>query len=107
MREHKRINLLQGKGYVDYEELKIGQTFVDEVIDNKPRLVPAFMYGIHVPLRKTLKCFLELPGLLTEILKYTHKINGITYKIGSFFVNNMQDSEKEFGRLVKIMVIDN
>ena len=53
-------------------EFKIGQTFLEEVIDNEPRLLPAFMYGIHVSLRKTLKCFLELPGLLTEILKYTH-----------------------------------
>ena len=73
--EHKRIQLLQGKGYLDYEEFKIGQTFVEEVIDNETKLVPAFMYGIHVPLRKTLKCFLELPGLLTEILQYVDALS--------------------------------
>ena len=68
--EHKRFELLRRKGFIDTEKFVIGNTFVQKLVGEKTLMVPQAMYGIRVPLPRTLKLFLEIPGLFGEILDY-------------------------------------
>lgn len=52
---------------IDHEQFPIVQTVEEEIVGNEIVLVPKVIYGIHVPLRKTLKLFLELPGLFNKL----------------------------------------
>ena len=72
--EKKIFSILKDKGFIDHEEYEIGTTFVDKIVGNELKLVPDFLYGIHVPLRKTLKIFLELPGMFNQIQSYVEKL---------------------------------
>lgn len=68
--EPKRFTFLKRKGFIDHEEFVVGQIFSQKCVGNEILLVPEVMYGIHVPLRKSLKLFLQIPGLLNKILQY-------------------------------------
>ena len=46
-------------------------------------LSPEDAFGIHVPLRKTLKLFLEIPGVFQETLQYIEKLNRESYIISN------------------------
>lgn len=74
--EHKRFECFKQQGIVSYEEFLIGKTFVPQTVDNKIRLIEKEKYAIHVPLRKTLKNFLELPGLFHNTLNYIKSLKG-------------------------------
>lgn len=73
--EPKRFSILKTKGMLDYEEFEFGIKFVDKIIDNDLKLVPEAMNGVYVPLAKSLKVFLEIPGIFDEIYQYTKQLS--------------------------------
>lgn len=73
--EHKRFQLLRNKGFIDPEKFMMGSTFVPKSVAGKILMVPESLYGVQVPLRKTLKLFLEIPGLLYQIKEYISKLS--------------------------------
>lgn len=81
--ETKRFNLLKQKGFIDYEEFPIGKTFVEKIVGNYVLFVPEFLNAIHVPLRKTLKLFLEIPGMFQKILDYIQVLSKEPYIISN------------------------
>lgn len=81
--EHKRFNLLKTKGFFELEEFVIGETLTQKYIRNELRLVPKLMHGIHVPLRKTFKLFLEIPGILNQIINYINKLSNESHIISN------------------------
>ena len=69
--KHKRLKALKEKGLIDYEQFPIGKEFVrEEIGNNKARLVEKIKYAVHIPLKKSLKRFLQIPGMFQEILNY-------------------------------------
>lgn len=73
--EFKRFNLLKRKGYTEPDELLIGDCLTEKLVGNKIKLVPEFLTGIYVPLQKSLKCFLEIPGIFSGILEYMQELS--------------------------------
>lgn len=73
--EFKRSNLLRRKGFFDPEDIIIGDSLTEKLVENNIKLVPDFLTGVTVPLRKSLKCFLEIPGIFNEIIKYTKQLS--------------------------------
>lgn len=73
--EKKIFSFLKKKGMIKYEEYEIGSSFVNAIVDNKMHLVYEILYGIYVPLGKTLKLFLELPGMFQNIMQYVEQLN--------------------------------
>ena len=72
--EAKRFSLSKPKGFINYEKFEIGTTFIQKIVNNDMLLVPDFLCGIHVPLRKTLQLFLQIPGMMKEIEEYIEKL---------------------------------
>ena len=68
--EHKRVELLRRKDFIDPEKFFIGNTFVQKPVGEKTLMAPQAMYGIRVQLPRTLKLLLNIPGLFGEILNY-------------------------------------
>ena len=82
--EAKRLSLLKKKkNLIDFEQFLLGQRFVDKLEKNGMVLSPEDTFGIHVPLRKTLKLFLEIPGVFQEIHHYIEKLNRESYIISN------------------------
>lgn len=79
--EHKRFQLFRTVGFIDYEEFEIGNTFIENIVGNDMLIVPDLLYGIDIPLRKSLKCFLEIPKLFDKILEYVKSLGDETYLI--------------------------
>ena len=73
--EAKRFQLLRRKGFIDFEEFKIGTTFVQKLVNNEMVFVPDDILGVRIPLQKSLKLFLEIPGLFHQIEEYIAKLN--------------------------------
>ena len=71
----KIFSLLKQKGLRDFKYFKIGITLTEELTDNGLRFVPEYMYDICLPLRDSLKIFLEILGLFEEIFTYTKKLS--------------------------------
>ena len=86
--EHKRFKLLRKKGFFEYEEFIIGEKFSEKLVESEVRLVPEFIYGVYVPLRKTLKLFLEIPGMFDQILDYIKKLSQESYVITNILQGN-------------------
>lgn len=85
--EPKRFNILKPNGLIDFEWYTIGITFVKKVVVNIEVAVPEKLPGIYVPLRKTMKLFLETPGLFNQISDYT---NSLSNSSGFIISNIMQ-----------------
>ena len=81
--EAKIFSLLKKRGFIKFETFLIGQTFVDKILENGTILSPENVFGIHVPLRKTMKSFLEIPGVFQEIIQYIEKLNKETHIISN------------------------
>ena len=65
--EHKRLKILKEKGLIDFEQFPIGKEFVREKTStNKIRLVERIKHAIHIPLKESLKNFLEIPDMFHE-----------------------------------------
>lgn len=73
--EAKIFQLLKKRGLVDCEEFVVGNTFVEKIKNNDTILVQEKIYGVFISLRKSLKLFLEIPGLFVQILDYTKMLN--------------------------------
>lgn len=48
----------------------IGSSFIEKIEKNDTILVPESAYATYIPLKKSLKIFLEIPGLFKQILSY-------------------------------------
>lgn len=73
--ESKRFSILKQKGLLlDYQEFEFGKTYVHDIVNNTEVLTPQSMYGIHIPLRHSLKLFLEIPGMFSQIKEYISKL---------------------------------
>lgn len=73
--EFKRFNLLRERGLIDEEELFIGRSYETEISEDGNRIVPDCMYAVHIPLKKSLKAFLEIPGFFLEIYNYMKNLD--------------------------------
>lgn len=77
--EAKRFTLLKKKGFIDFQEFLIGSRFEQKIVGNNPKMVPTNMYGVHIPLKHSLKLFLQIPGVFKQILRYTRSLLKETY----------------------------
>ena len=73
--EDKRSNLLKQRGLIEPKEFVIGSTYEECLKDNKPILEPVSLVGFQIPLRKSLKAFLEIPGMFVEIFNYMKELS--------------------------------
>lgn len=68
--EQLRFKLLRNIGFVDHQLFEIGSAFIPQFVNNELRFVTEKLYAVHVPLRETLKIFLEIPGLFNQMLEH-------------------------------------
>ena len=101
--EPKRFQILRTKGYIDPEEFMIGNTFGEDLVGNDLLIVPKKVYGTYVSLKKTMKLFLEIPGMFDQIMKYLQKLRQETHIITNIVQGGLwleQYSKKFFNELV-------
>lgn len=56
-----------------------------EKLDNNiTRLIPEDKIAVYIPLRKTLKIFLEIPNLFSSVIDYMKKLSNDTSIISNF-----------------------
>lgn len=70
----KRFQLLKSRGYIDYEKILLGER-LEETLVNNASVLKLKYYGIFVPLRETIKIFLEVPGVFKELIQYMKMLN--------------------------------
>ena len=73
--ESKRFYLLKNKGYCEPEIIDIGNVLQPRLFENDEILMFQPVHVIWIPLRKTLKTFLEMPRILLNILNYVQKLS--------------------------------
>ena len=73
--ESKRFNILRDRGFIDAKEFFIDRTFKHAHAKDRDIAVPENMYGVHIPLKDSLKAFLEIPGLFKKVLDYVQKLS--------------------------------
>lgn len=73
--ESKRFNILRGRGFIDVKQFFIGTTFKHVCEDDSDTAVPENMFGFYIPLKESLKIFLQIPGLFNQILSYRQKLS--------------------------------
>ncbi|KAJ8665440.1 hypothetical protein QAD02_007102 [Eretmocerus hayati] len=73
--EYKRFKLLRPKGFIEPEKFKLGTEFRDTIVGNETISEPHDIWGICIPLRKSLKFFLEIPGMLEKILCFMENLS--------------------------------
>ncbi|KAJ8684636.1 hypothetical protein QAD02_020429 [Eretmocerus hayati] len=73
--EYKRFKLLRPKGFIEPKEFKLGTELRDTIVGNETILEPHDIWGICIPLRKSLKFFLEIPGMLEKILCFMENLS--------------------------------
>ena len=73
--EANRFNILRERGFLEPEEFFIGRTFVPTCASDSDIFVPENMYGVRIPLKDSLKIFLEIPGLYNQIINYLEKLS--------------------------------
>ena len=93
--ENKRFALLKPKGFIDREEFFIGRVYETVIIDNKEVSIPENMYGIRIPLRNSLKVFLEIPGLFDKILNYMNSVSKSTSIISNLIQADLWKSKSK------------
>lgn len=82
--EAKRFNLLRQRGFIDFKKFPIGITFDEKIVDNEIIMSPETVDGVYIPLRESLKCFLEIPGLFNKIMEYVEYL-----KVDSNIITNI------------------
>ena len=87
--EPKQFDLLRRKGLFDFEEFMIGRHFVEKVKGNGFSFVLKNIYAIHIPLRKSLKLCLRIPGIFNQISNYVTKLATQTYTITNIIQCNV------------------
>lgn len=87
--EYKKFKILEKKGFFELEEFVIGETLTQKCVGNELRLVPNLMHGVHVPLRKTFKLFLEIPGMLNQIINYINKLSNESHILSNIVQGNL------------------
>lgn len=73
--EPKRFHLLKKKGFIDHKYFTIGTSLTETIVDNEVKLVPESIQGIFLPLRETLKLFLQIPGVFRDIMDYIKELS--------------------------------
>lgn len=72
--ESNRFNLLKRTGFRNPEMINIGDSLQPTLIDNEYLMRFQPVYAIWIPLRDTLKSFLQVPGMLANIRQYVEKL---------------------------------
>lgn len=75
--------MLKLKGLFDPEHYRIGQRLSEKMVYNEIKLIPESTYGIRVPLKKSLKLFLEIPGVFNQIITYMESLKKEKYLISN------------------------
>ncbi|XP_051164464.1 uncharacterized protein LOC127283553 [Leptopilina boulardi] len=57
-----------------FQEFQIGNDFIEEIVGNETVQLPIMLKGINIPLRESLKTFLEIPGVFNEIMNYIKQL---------------------------------
>lgn len=89
--ESKRLTILQEKGFEDPLDFLIGSDLVQTDLDdpeNDHFVSGPRKYGFYVPLKKSLKMFLEIPGMFSSILTYLHELSQ-----AKLFIKNCMQAE--------------
>ena len=81
--EYKRLEIKKKMGYIDFEKFSLGYTFIYKIVNNEKLIVPEYMYGVYVPLRRSLKSFLEISGIFNKILLYMQQLKKESYIISN------------------------
>ena len=77
MSESDRFKFFEDKGFTMPIEFKINDHFVEVLKDSQTVFDKEVIYGVRVPLKHSLKYFLQIPGMFNNIIKY---INTLTDK---------------------------
>ena len=72
--ETNRFNMLKDKGFQEPEEFEVHQTYVRELVDNKPVFVKKSIFAVCVSLIYSLKKILEIPNIAKNILQNVEKL---------------------------------
>jgi len=73
--ESKRFAFLKKEGLFDPEPFAIGEYLDKKLVGNEILYVPQSTFGVKVSLQKSLKLFLEIPGLFQVITNYMQELN--------------------------------
>lgn len=68
--EHKIFTLLKSRGYIEHELICVGTTLHEKLVGNEEKLVLKDIFEAYVPLRESLKSFLQIPGMFNKIENY-------------------------------------
>lgn len=72
--DDKRNSILRKHGYFDADQVVIGQTACEKIVNNKSVIGFKPLYGVFVPLRKSFKLFLEIPNIFNDTLTYMNNL---------------------------------
>lgn len=81
--ESKRFTILKKRGLLDIEEFSIGTKLTETIVGNSRILVPKDMLGIVIPLKKSLRMFLQIPGVYNQTILYMKKLAGESITISN------------------------
>lgn len=93
-KETDRFKLLESKGFEHPLEFEIEKTYKEKLsISDSQNFVTTSFKGVYIPLRKSLKLFLEIPQMFENIKAYMQALlneNFITFNIiqGRFWLKN-------------------
>lgn len=68
--EAKRFTLLRQRGLIDEQEFFIGRDYDTKITSESTQIKPSCMFAVTIPLKQSLKIFLELPGMFMAIFNY-------------------------------------
>lgn len=87
--EANRFSILKKNGYLEPEEKIIRSLFIEKIKENETILVPENAYATYIPLRHSLKCFLEIPGLFQQIISFMNKLSKETTIISNVLLGEL------------------
>lgn len=87
--ETQRFHLLKKKGLLDLEKFKIGTRIKQHIVGNDTLLKMEDMFGVGVPLRKSLRWFLQIPGVFYQIIDYIESLSKESHLISNIMQANL------------------
>ena len=103
-KHNERNEILQQKGFLEAEKIQIGTVLKKKLIDNSVVLRFKILRSSYIPLRKTLKLFLEIPNMFDRILNYMDE-----FSLCNNIITNVIQADlwirKYSGKFVNVIVL--
>ena len=91
--EKKRFTTLKKKGFRMPEEFLLGSVYEEVDIDLETSYLKSVKkYGVYVPLKYSLKMFLEIPGMLSTIFNYVTELKEKSHFMKNFMQGSIWNS---------------